>query len=453
MWIWAYFSRYFEKNAIKNFFKIELILALLWASSVILLKFSYIYFIDHKFLFQIIYFLLTLLIWSLVWTEIPLVSSIYKKLDLKSKSIISDIFTFDYIGWLIASLLFPLVLLPLLWVYNISIFIWSINLFVAISYLIYLKKQKIKNFPFKKYFTYAFLVIFYLILLFFVNVKFENIYLQFYYKEPILKVVKSPYQEIVLTKRWEDFRMYLNGNLQFLSLDENIYHKSLVDWPINFLKDKKNLEVLVLGWWDWLVARNLLEYENVEKITLVDLDEEVIKLAKNDKDLTDLNKNSLNNEKVEIIIWDAFSFVIKNQKKYDFIIADFPDPKDTSTAKLYSKEFYISVFWSLTENWIFVTQSSNAFFSNKVLFTVEKTIKNVFWNSLAYHKYLPSFWDWWFVVARNWDKINSEILCPNESCSYFDENYLVWTENLKENTLSNPEIIKYYWEWYRKFNL
>lgn len=456
MWIWAYLSRFFENKALKNFFKIELILALLGASSVILLKFSYIYLFWYNFAFQIIYFFITLAIWSLVWMEIPLVATIYKNLNLKSKSIISDIFTFDYIGWLIASLLFPLVLLPLLGLYNISIFIWSINLFVAIAYLFYLKKQNLFIFPFKKYFFLTFLVWLYLIILFFVNTKFENIYLQYYYKEPILSTFESKYQNIVLTKRWEDFRMYLNWNLQFMSLDEGIYHKALVDYPMNFLKNNEKISVLVLGWGDWLAVRNLLKYKNISKITLVDLDEKILEIAKNEQNLQKLNEKSLHNEEVEILIWDAFQYILETKEKYDFIIADFPDPRDAATAKLYSKEFYIGIYWTLKQNWIFVTQSSNAFFSNKVLFSVEKTLKNIFENNAkSYHKYLPSFWDWGFVVAKKWEKIEDfwKILCKNEACTFFDENYLKDTQNLLENTLANPKIIDYYGEGYKKFNL
>ena len=123
MWIWAYFSRFLEKNALKNFFVTELILSIVWASSVILMKFSYIYFSAYLWLFQLIYFLITLCIWTFVWMEIPLIATIYKNLKLKSSSIVSDIFTFDYIWGLVASLIFPLILLPILWLYNISIFI------------------------------------------------------------------------------------------------------------------------------------------------------------------------------------------------------------------------------------------------------------------------------------------------------------------------------------------
>ena len=67
-----------------------------------------------------------------------------------------------------------------------------------------------------------------------------------YYKEPIIYHEQSPYQSIVLTKRGEDVRLFLNGNLQFLSLDEERYHEALVDWPMELLTAQEALDVLVL---------------------------------------------------------------------------------------------------------------------------------------------------------------------------------------------------------------
>jgi spermidine synthase len=149
---------------------------------------------------------------------------------------------------------------------------------------------------------------------------------------------------------------------------------------------------------------------------------------------------------------DAFKYITDTKDKYDYIIADFTDPRDVWTSKLYSSEFYASVLWTLNEKWIFITQASNAFFTTKAFFSIEKTIKWVFWNSLWYHRYLPSFGDWWFVVAWKW-WLQSTDLCPNLWCTYFDKDYMVDYDKIKENTLTKPVIIDYYIEWYKKFNL
>ena len=241
-------------------------------------------------------------------------------------------------------------------------------------------------------------------------------------------------------------------DLQFLSLDERIYHEALIDRPLWNIPNRE-ISALVLGGWDWLAVRNLLKNPNVSSITLVDLDPKVLEIAKTDKNLLALNEWSLLHPKVKIYTQDAFQFIINTKEKFDFIIADFPDPRDTSIAKLYSKEFYTWVLWTLKEHWVFVTQASNAFFSNKVLFSTEKTISSVFWSALAYHRYLPSFWDWWFVVAKkNWT-IDKKALCWESNCFHFEKVYLEWTQNLSINTLAEPKMIDYYWEWYKKYNL
>ncbi len=458
MWIWAYLSRYLESKAIKNFLRVEIILSIIWATSVILLKLAYIYLSNNKISFNFIYFFLTILIWSLVGIEIPMVASVYKQLQIKTKSIISDVFTFDYIWWLLASLLFPIILLPYLWLYNISIFIWFLNLLVAFFYLNYIsikRNRKIHKIPNQFFIKYHVIILFvsaYFLSLVFVSSRLENFYLKFYFKEPILQSYQSEYQNIVLTKRGEDFRMYLNWNIQFLSLDENRYHEALIDRPMNLLNTKENISVLILWWGDWLATRNLLKYNQVKQITLVELDPKIIEIAQKQKDMVQLNENSLNNLKVKIITMDAFKYIVETKEKYDFIIADFPDPRDVWTSKLYSKEFYTSLNWTLKKDWIFVTQSSSAFFATKAFWSIEKTVKTVFWNSLWYHRYLPSFWDWWFVLAKKWELIDSNI-CPNLWCTGFDKDYTIDYENIKENTLTKPVIIEYYLEWYKKYNL
>lgn len=450
MWIWAYISRFLEKNAIVNFLRIELLLSVLWASSVIILKMLYLHFSLSWDLFQIFYLFITMLIWGFVWWELPLVATIYKELKIKTKSIISDLFTFDYIWWLVASLLFPLLLLPVLGLYNVSIFIWSLNLLVCFLYIQYLRTHKVYL---TKYYFVVIWIVLYFIFLLFISSKFENYYLRQYYKEPILEVHQSDYQNIVLTKKGEDFRMYLNGNIQFLSLDEARYHEALVDWPIKLLtQTNENKSVLVLWWGDGLAVRNLLEYENISDITLVDLDPKITELAQNQIDLVNLNKWALFNEKVNIIHADAFNYFKTTSKKYDLIIADFPDPRDVGTAKLYSKEMYMWIDNLLKTQGVFITQASNAFFSSKAFWSIEKTINNVFWNALAYHRYLPSFWDWWFIATKKWWLVDNDI-CEWLGCTVFDEDYQVDKSILEINTLSHPKIIEYYWEWYKKFNL
>jgi spermidine synthase len=54
----------------------------------------------------------------------------------------------------------------------------------------------------------------------------------------------------------------------------------------------------------------------------------MIELSKTQKDMLEINENSLNNPKLKIITMDAFKYITDTKDKYDYIIADFTDPRD-----------------------------------------------------------------------------------------------------------------------------
>ena len=87
---------------------------------------------------------------------------------------------------------------------------------------------------------------------------------------------------------------------------------------MSLAKDKN--EVLILGGGDGLAAREILKYDEVKNITLVDLDAEIIKLCKTNKDILKLNNGSLDNPKMNIVNEDAYKFLEQSNKKYDVII-------------------------------------------------------------------------------------------------------------------------------------
>ena len=458
LWIWSYTVRFFKKN-IKTFFIAELLLWIIWWFSVFLIKFLYIYFFNYQIIFHIFYIIITLIIWTIVWLEIPIIADIIDKEKKESKTtstvknVVSDIFTYDYAWALIATFLFPFILLPWIWVSNAAVVMWLLNIFVALLF-IYTKNIK-EHINIKKY-TLSFIIvlIFYILIALWLNSDVEKFWDKFFYKDTIIYHKKTKYQDIVMTKRWDDIRLYLNGNLQFLSLDEHRYHNWLWELWKNYIKhsNKKKYNILIVWWWDWLLARTIektIKNKNYE-ITLVELDPDMIKLSKTNKVLTKLNENSLNNKHVKVINQDAFTYLVQNKKKYDIIIADFPDPRNISLAKLYSKEFYNMVYRSLSSDGIFTTQAWNAFFANKSFWCIDKTLNGVFPKTMPYHVYIPSFGDWWYVSASK----KNIFTWTNKIINYsFDKDYIIDLNKIKENSLDNPIIIKYYLDWRKKFNL
>lgn len=468
LWIWSFLSKTI-KNYQKTFIITETLLAIIWWLSVIFVKWIYLYLIEYLIIFKIIYILLSSLIWILVWLEIPL---LWIFLDNKYKNFqktIWNLLSLDYIWSLIWTIIFPIILLPRLWLTYTAISIGILNLIVSIIFL------TISNLTTREKLKFLIINFLGIIILIFTSIlsinKLETIWEHFFFEEPIIYSHRSKYQYIVITQRWDDIRLYLDGHLQFLSLDEYRYHYSLTYFTNKYIKkltNWNNLKILILWWWDGLAVRNILEYLSWKKlnynITLVDLDSEMINLAKNFYLLKKLNKNSLTQPNIKIINQDAFNFLLNDKNKYDIIIADFPDPRNIEISKLYSKEFYWLVLKHLKKIWIFTTQASNCFFSKEAFRDIYKTIdysiskakKRTSFKLVPYHTYIPSFWDWWFVTLLLW-KSKDLYTWMKVELSWlinftFDKDYLVDLKNIKINSINNPIIINYYIKWYERFN-
>ena len=251
MGLGSYLSRYLVKDLVKSFVRIEIALGLVGGVSVVLL--NYLFSFSVSFYLLHIFFLVA--IGTLVGLEIPLLTRILKSYGAL-KDIISNVLTLDYIGGLGGSLLFPLVLFPYLGRYLTSIFVGVINIAVAIIVII-----KILDYS-KKRIDLAYAAISLLLLVFLaVNSDWVTAILNkkmFY--DDIVFSRRSKYQEIVLTRSGDDFRLYLDGSLQFSTSDEYRYHEMLVYPPV-MLCGNRDISVLVLGGGDGLAVRELLKFK------------------------------------------------------------------------------------------------------------------------------------------------------------------------------------------------
>jgi spermidine synthase len=158
--------------------------------------------------------------------------------------------------------------------------------------------------------------------------------------------------------------------------------------------------VLILGGGDGLAVREVLKYQDVERIHLVDIDPEMIRIAKELPMLTRLNEKSLSSDRVTVFTEDAFTFINQPGIAYDRVIIDMPDPHNEAINKLYSREFYTMIKRRMSPDGLVVTQSSSPFFTRNVFWCIEHTLASVFTNTLSYHVSLPSFGIWGFNMAR-----------------------------------------------------
>jgi spermidine synthase len=240
------------------------------------------------------------------------------------------------------------------------------------------------------------------------------------YQDEIIYSDQTRYQKIVLTKFKDDLRLYLNGNLQFSSIDEYRYHESLVHVPMSLSNHRSN--ILVLGGGDGLVLREVLKYPDVEKIILVDLDKAITDLSSSYPLITKINDNSFKSSKVAIINDDALKFLDSGSELFDVIIIDLPDPNNEGLAKLYSQEFYRLVSRRLAKDGVFVTQATSPYFSNKTFWLIDNTVRSAGFSTAPYHVQVPSFGEWGFVLGAKYQISQPDTMIENIRTRFLDQN-------------------------------
>ncbi|MEJ0032471.1 MAG: hypothetical protein WDO15_19910 [Bacteroidota bacterium] len=245
----------------------------------------------------------------LVGLELPLLMRILKD-RLEFTELVSKIFTFDYIGALLASLVFPLIMIPYMGLMRTSFFFGTLNIIVA---LIVLYKFSSEFKSHKSLYWAAWIGLVALIGGVLASGRLTNVAESMTYLDAIVYAKSTPYQRIVITRGHNDWRLYLNGNLQFSSADEYRYHEALVHPAMGRLKDPSS--VLILGGGDGMAAREILKYPSVQNIDLVDLDKDMTDLFRRNPGLLQLNGSSMLSPKLKVHIEDAFQWIRNKQTR------------------------------------------------------------------------------------------------------------------------------------------
>lgn len=397
MGIGSWLSRYFNKNLLASFVRIEILIGLIGGSSAAMLFMLF----EHVVSFRVPLYGIVLVIGILVGVEIPLLLRILKD-QLAFKDLVARVFTFDYIGALFAALLFPLVLVPHLGLIRTGMMFGIMNVGVALWVIFRFERDIPWPVSHK---TAGILTMIFLVLGFAYSERIMTMAEGGMYPDPVIYASSTPYQRIVITKSQHDLRLFLNNNLQFSARDEYRYHEALVHPGLATITAPKR--VLILGGGDGLAAREVLKYPSVEEITLVDLDPAMTRLFSGNELLTTLNANVFASSKIHVINADAFLWlkdhVANKGRPFDFVIADFPDPSNYSIGKLYSLTFYKLLQAALSLEGVAVVQSTSPLVAPQSFWCVAHTLQAAGFKTEPYHAYVPSFGEWGFIMAARRD--------------------------------------------------
>ncbi|MBC2650176.1 polyamine aminopropyltransferase [Novosphingobium aerophilum] len=390
MGVGSWLSRHVHRRELAVFVRVEILIAALggWSAAGLFLLFPLVG--D----FRIALYALVLSIGVLVGLEIPLLIRILRH-RFAFRELVSNVLTYDYVGALIASLLFPLVLVPQLGMIRTGFVFGLANVAVAIALLVALRRQERVGADLAA----ALLVAASLLAGLAMADRLQRWSEIAFYNEPVIYARSTPYQRIVLTRRNADLRLYLNGNLQFSTRDEYRYHEALV-WPV-LTRVAQPRRVLILGGGDGLAAREVLRDARVGHVTLVDLDPEMARLFRDTPQLAQLNGGALASPRLTLVNADAFRWVRTEQGRYDAILVDFPDPTEFSLGKLYTESFYREVARLLAPQGMMTVQSTSPLVAPRSFWTVASTLEAAGLQARGYHAYVPSFGEWGFTMAAH----------------------------------------------------
>ena len=391
----------------------------------------------------------TALIGMLVGAEVPLLMTLVQRGRLSDArtvgSLLATLNFADYAGALIGGLAWPFLLLPGLGLMRGTLAAGLVNLVAALFLAAVLLRHWI---PFRQFVASLLALVAAIGVLTVLFIRSEGIVTtarQALYSDPVIHAHQSDYQDIVVTQRGDDRRLYLNGGLQYSTRDEYRYTESLV-YPA--LPDHAR-HVLVIGGGDGLVARELLRMDL--SVTQVELDPVVIEVA--NTVLVEDNHGSLTDPRVNVIVEDAFTWLRAggDGTAYDTVIIDLPDPDNETMARLYSEEFYTLAHRTLAPGGRMVVQSSSAFTTPDVFWRVGATLRAAGCGEvLPYHVHVPTFGDWGFNLCA---PAGTELSLPAAvpELRYLDEEVLAAAavfgrdnrpRDLEPSTLDRPYIVE-----------
>ncbi|MBI5107165.1 MAG: polyamine aminopropyltransferase [Rhodocyclales bacterium] len=389
-WLSKYVAAASVSGLLVRFIQIELLVGLLGGLSAGLL---FLLFTLHAGPFRFALYGLVLLIGILVGLEIPLIMRILKS-EVEFKDLVAKVLSFDYIGALAVSLLFPLLLAPHLGLVRSALLFGLLNALVA-AWALWLFRERIGQLAALR--TQCVVVIGLLLLGFGFAGQFVSLAEANLYNEDIVHAESSPYQRLVVTRYRDETRLYLNHNLQFSSRDEYRYHEALVHPGLAALPGARR--VLVLGGGDGMAVREILKYPQVDSIVLVDLDPRMTELFARSPLLRELNGNALASSKLTIVNADALQWLEASTETFDFVVADFPDPSNYSLGKLYSTAFYRLLKQHVAETGMVAIQATSPMYARQSYWTVVATLEAAGWRTAPYHALVPSFGEWGFILA------------------------------------------------------
>ncbi|WEV26297.1 polyamine aminopropyltransferase [Streptomyces sp. 71268] len=301
----------------------------------------------------------SLAIGVLIGAEVPLLMTLIQRVRRQDAGgAVADLFAADYVGALVGGLAFPFLLLPRLGQLLGALLTGAVNVVVGGALVLWVFRRDLSPRERGTLIAANGLVLSLLASGAALTGQFEDAARRAVYGPDVRVAVHTDVQEVVITggagaepgagSAGAPLALYLDGELRVSARDEFRYHEALAHPAMAGPHGR----VLVLGGGDGLAVREVLRYPGVRTVTVVELDGDVVDLARADPGLSRLNRRAFEDPRVRVVRADAFGWLRERGRPggpspgdqpgggYDVVLSDLPAPGLTASTKLYSQEFY-----------------------------------------------------------------------------------------------------------------
>lgn len=225
------------------------------------------------------------------------------------------------------------------------------------------------------------------------NINADSVY-GFRFKRRVL-FKQTEFQQLELLESKDlGLTLRLDGCLMTAEREEFFYHESLIHPAAIAHPNPRN--ALILGGGDGGALEELLKHNTVESATLVDIDGDVIEVAK--QYLQSINKGSLDNPRATVIVGDGAQFVRETQDKFDLVLLDLTDP-ETPAGPLYTPAFFAECKNILAEGGAMVIHLGAPFYEPEQIARLNAELRSVFAKVSAYGLHIPLYGAYWAMAV------------------------------------------------------
>lgn len=200
--------------------------------------------------------------------------------------------------------------------------------------------------------------------------------------------VKSPFQDIAVVETATHGRvLVLDGVIQITEADEFVYQEMIAHVPL--LAHGEARRVLIIGAGDGGVLRRVLQHRGVQQATMVEIDGEVIRLAR--AFLPAIAGDAWEDPRARVIVGDGIAHVREAaDASYDVIIVDSTDPVGVGEV-LFTDDFYANCARILSPRGMVVNQCGVPFMQADELSETSARRKKLFPDVSAYLAAVPTY--------------------------------------------------------------